>query len=365
MKYLYYILIFIFYTSCHNNTKTSDHVTELYIVLNDKKVKASDFIEKMEITMLETNDDCLISRASKVKYINEKIYILDGILNKIFIFNKDGSCDTILSKRGIGPGEYLQLLDFNVTDNELQVMDHAKAILKYDFSLKNINVEKFNSLSSRFICKNDTVFLWNEAMGSEVNYYITSINSKNNKARRYLMMPFSKNINEFPDPRMNTLIMKNDKLYASPSFSNDIYYFSNDDFNPIYKIKFNKNNFPEDKNIHEYLRQQHYIDLPYALKYNYYISDKYLIFDYYYNKRIHYCFYDMISLQLSNGIVINDYVEDFRFTPHWGNDNFLIDIVNAEHIIKYFSSLSIVNNNLKNIKEDDNPVVIIYTLKSN
>ena len=184
------ILIIIFCASCNSSTKTWEQVTELYLVLNDKTMNASDFIEKMEVIMLETNDNCLLAHTSKIKYINGKIYIFDMLTNSLLIFNKDGSCDTILSKKGIGPGDYLQMLDFNVSDNEIQIMDYARAIKKYDFNLNFIKEERINSNSSRFIYKDDTVFLWNEAIGNEVDFYITSIDIKNHQTQRYILGKF-------------------------------------------------------------------------------------------------------------------------------------------------------------------------------
>jgi hypothetical protein len=140
--------------SCKKNKqRKNDDITEIYVEINDKKTNVSDFIEKVEVIKLETNDNCLISHISKIVYENEKFYVFDMRVNSIFIFNKDGSCDTVLSKRGIGPGEYLQIIDFNVIDNYIFIMDYSRSILKYNSNMEFENEIVFNSFSSQFILK--------------------------------------------------------------------------------------------------------------------------------------------------------------------------------------------------------------------
>ena len=360
MKYIYYI-IFLLFCSC-NLQKSSDNITELYIVLNDEKKNASDFIEKMEVIVLETNDNCLISNIDKVKYINEKLYILDRNINSLFVFNKDGSCDTILSKRGVGPGEYIQVVDFNVNDKYIQIMDHARSIKKYNHDLKFVSEIKFNN-SFEFTAKDDILFLWNESTGSKTSHYISCFNTKNKETRNYLKMPFGEYINYWIGG-IDAFVTNKNNLYVSPKFGNTIYYYADNDFYPIYKIKFNKNNFPENENIYEYYDTHiQDTDLSYVFKNNYYVSDKYLIFNYDYDRNRHFCFYDMITKELSNGIINNDFVDNFRFSTRWGNDNYLIEEVAAEYVINDFPSLIDFNEQLRDLKEDDNPIIIIYTLK--
>ena len=359
MKRFYY-LILLFLCAC-NPQNTSKDITELYVEIHDKKTNISNFIEKVEVIKLETNDQCLIHTISKIIYMNEKFYIFDFGNNALFIFNRDGSCDTILSKIGMGPGEYRRMMDFHVTDNNILLMDVFRSIKKYTYDLKFTNDIELNTFSSQFIVKDDAVFLSNESTGSKDDYYFTVINTCNNDICNYLKMPFT------PPDRgqyggLNTFVINKNTVYASPKFSSIIYNYNNHNFSPKYKIKFNKLNFPEKENIYDY--DIYGPNFPYVVKRNFHISDKYLIFDYFYDKKMYHCFYNLSTEELSNGIMNNDLVENFRFFPRWGNDNYLIEEVAAEHVINHFPTLVDLNEQLKDLKEDDNPVIVLYTLKS-
>ena len=366
MKYIkkihYFLIILII--SC-NFQNESDDITELYVVLNDNQKNISDYVEKMEVIVLETNDDCLISSVAKIKYINEKLYVFDIRMNSLFVFNKDGSCDTILSKRGGGPGEYIQLIDFDVAENHIQVLEPLGAIKRYDFDLEFIGEDKFNIYSSQFIQKKDTVFLWNESTNSPNEFYITSINLNNNEIHNFLKMPIrsKKNVGAIIG-NINTFVLKNEQLYASSKLDNMIYYYSDNNFHPKYRITFDKNNFPQNQDVYEYFEEYYGDNFPYAVKENYYISDKYLVFQYYYANDRYFCFYDLTTGLLSNGKMKHDLVEDFIFFPRWGNDNYLIGAVPAESVMYDFPALSKFNEHIKDMKKDDNPVIILYTLKS-
>ena len=293
-------------------------------------------------------------------YMNEKFYIYDIGNNMIFIFNKDGSYDKKLSKKGIGPGDYIQIIDFNLIDKDILIMDHSRAIKKYNFNIEFVNEFKFNTYSSQFIIKDENIFLLNESTGLNTDYYISSINTLNNRTQNYIKMPFSSFRNDWVGG-VNAFVINNNYVYMSPKFGSIIYCYTNDNYYPKYKIKFNKNNFPENKNIYEFI---HDINFPYVVKRNYYMSDKYLIFDYLCDNIRHYGFYDKVNKTLSNGIINNDLIKEFRFFPRWGNDNYLIEEVEAEYVINDFKSLIDINEQLKELKEDDNPVIILYTLKS-
>jgi hypothetical protein len=173
-------------------------------------------------------------------------------------------------------------------------------------------------------------------------------------------MPFSLHINNWIGG-LNVFSMYSNNLYASPKFGSIIYYYTDNDFCPKYKITFSKNSFPENENIYEHILDTNF---SYVVKRNYYMSEKYLIFDYIYDENRHYCFYDLTTGELSNGIINNDLIENFRFFPRWGNSNYLIEEVDAEYVIDNFSSLRNHNEQLRDIKVDDKPVIVLYTLRS-
>lgn len=113
MKHLIFILAILFICSCKQNKEENTEAVEtLEISFHEHQIKASEFIKDAEVIKLETGDQCLIQRISKIQYIKNKLYILDADHNTLLIFNKDGSFHKRLFKVGAGPGEYAQIMDF-------------------------------------------------------------------------------------------------------------------------------------------------------------------------------------------------------------------------------------------------------------
>lgn len=354
------VLILLFVCSCNQQT-SDDYIDELYIDLDNKdKLLVSDFIEKADIIKLETNNSCLIGEISKIQYIDDRIYILDMLNNALFVFDKEGNFKDRLRKIGNAPGEYIRIMDFFVHDSCIYIMDFSKrAILAYDQNMEFINSVKYETLGSRFILSDDIIYLYNEPSGARNDFYFSSIDLRSGEVAHHISRRFLSH--KYNWSEANTFAMS-DGLYASPKYGNIIYRNENNNFDPVYRIRFSKGNFPEGENVNDYDIADS--SFPYIIREHFFISDKYLIIDYFYNESRHFCFYDKRKQTLRNGIVENDLLKDFRFFPRWHNDNFLIEEVAAYHIVTYFSSLANYNNQLKETKDDDNPIIVIYTLKS-
>lgn len=73
--------------------------------------------------VLETNNECLIRRVSKIVFYKNKIFILDGRENKIFTFNEKGDFLKCYIHLGQGPGEYISLADFTIKNDTLYLLD--------------------------------------------------------------------------------------------------------------------------------------------------------------------------------------------------------------------------------------------------
>lgn len=93
-------------------------------------------IDKMIVVPLSDNwiNDYMFSGFDNVICKNSNIYILDQRNRKIVIFNHAGEPIMNLSRRGRGPEEYLQITDFDVSDDgSILILDGQKVVLiKYD-----------------------------------------------------------------------------------------------------------------------------------------------------------------------------------------------------------------------------------------
>jgi hypothetical protein len=140
-KVLPFLLLLFFYTGCLNEKKSS---TGLYKVISidprktvDKNV--DDIIKNPVFIQLETHDDCLLKFIHKVQIVKDRIYIFNSDNGGVvYCFNMQGKYLFTIGKRGMGPGEYIYLMDIYVDESEgfIWLGDDGKRILKFDLDGK-------------------------------------------------------------------------------------------------------------------------------------------------------------------------------------------------------------------------------------
>ncbi|MDR1783172.1 MAG: 6-bladed beta-propeller [Dysgonamonadaceae bacterium] len=355
----YILLLLLVLLSCSRNRNTIENVKEINVGLNRNSIKASDFIEKFEVIKLETNDSCLIGQISKIQYIDDKIYLLDN--NSVFVFNKDGRFDKKLSKRGGGPEEYIQIMDFEVRDGFLYVLDFSKqSILKYNLNLDFRERSRFATISTAFAVKDGNCWIYNEPGGTETDCRFSCIDFRNGDSKNFVPQKFNTCNYNWSD--VNIFSSNSKDLFASPKFGNTVYLVQKNSIEPVFQIRFDNDGFPENENICDYDISSP--NFNFVIKHNFYLSDKYLILEYFHKQKRYFCIHELADGNTVSGIVENDLIKDFRFFPRWGTANFLFDAVDAQYVTEDFAFLSDYNEEIKSIKEDDNPVVVIYTLKT-
>jgi hypothetical protein len=209
----------------------------------EMKLNLSDFAESIEFIPLETDDDCLIGKALKIRYFNNKYYIGSASMqmDRIFVFSENGKYLYQLYKRGLGPDEYTEIEDFDIIDNSnivvlsysdpkiliynleqnicvlnkrLDVFPRNLAVLNNRFYLYNLGVESSQSNGTY----NHTAYSFEEldlqgnALGSfheiddisrTTTYYYSIFNNFDlNKDRLYFNFPLSNIIYEIIDNRL-------------------------------------------------------------------------------------------------------------------------------------------------------------------
>ena len=120
----YYLLILVLLTSCHPKSRSitnemfvdssSDTSCIVFEIKNNnlKNMEILDnldeIVDKVEYIPLETNSSSLIGLISMMRFYKGKFYILDSHISKaIFIFNEDGTHFKTIANVGRGPTEYI------------------------------------------------------------------------------------------------------------------------------------------------------------------------------------------------------------------------------------------------------------------
>lgn len=361
MKLLIKLFFFsiIIFTSC--NKQKDERSNDIFVPFkSDKEIKASSFIDDFKIIQLSTNDDNLIFQISKIQYLNDKIYIHDLPGNCVLIFNDDGAFNNKLNRKGAGPGEYMQIFDFYIDGDNLLILDYTQqAILRYDEDLEFINKIYFKSHGGKLIAQNNSFLIYNEPSGKEPDFQFTLLSYKGDPIKQ--LLPRNSTNHKYIWAQVNVFALNNDEKYFSPRYSDTIFSFTTDNsISPEFIVDFEEHKFPAAENINSYDISD--VDFPYLVKRNFYVSNKYLVFDYIWNTKRYFCIHNKENNTNNTGVVQNDLIHDFRFFPRWGNDNYLIEELGSELLIEHFGS-SPQFSEFTNISEDDNPFIIIYRLK--
>lgn len=163
MKYIYILIIIYILSACNENNKNSNPGDKVIdpTIESPEPSTLSQLIGNYRLIKLETTDDCLINKETKVIKHKGKFYISSD--EEILIFNNNGSYINKLSKRGNGPEDYLCLEDFNIYNtngnDEIWICD-VQNIKKYDatnFELKDLfktegeNVKRFERIDNDLI----------------------------------------------------------------------------------------------------------------------------------------------------------------------------------------------------------------------
>ncbi|WP_455673194.1 6-bladed beta-propeller [Phocaeicola sp.] len=110
--------------------------SELNLTSFDKVIKKMDFIP------LETSDSYLISRVVQVKCTDSLIFINNN-RRQVLVFDKKGKFRNQIGNNGSGPGEYREVRDFFLNKDTVKILDFCK-IENYSFTGKHIMSRKID-----------------------------------------------------------------------------------------------------------------------------------------------------------------------------------------------------------------------------
>jgi hypothetical protein len=126
---------------------------------------------------LETKEECLIKEIVKVLFHGNKMFLQDEA-QKLLVFDTNGKFLKEIGKKGKGPGEFLELRDFDIDkDGNIYILDR-KQILKYNndgtflkgFSYHFSPTDKTFCIPFQFATKdNDNFYIWGGSLGLKDN----------------------------------------------------------------------------------------------------------------------------------------------------------------------------------------------------
>ena len=351
-----YILLGLFSCNFH---QTSDTRT---ITINpsdqDQEIPLSRFISSCQFIPLETQEDCMLGEIDKIEQKNGELYVLDRSNNMICEFSMDGKHHRTLFQVGNGPGEYFQLMDFDIEGDTLYVLDFAsQRVLMYDLQFQYIKEFKYKMFSTQLAAYHDRIYLYNLKSKKGVDHKFSVYDSSGEKVGDYVERPDHANLQNYNE--CSVFIKTGSQLYLSPVYGNLIY--ACDSIEPVYQVHFTGKSFPNDRNIEE--ESIFSPDFPYLVKNNCFLSERFGLLDYFSHQVRISCVWDRTQNHVETGIIQNDLVPHYRFFPRWGNEDYLLEEISPSLLRESFSELVNKIPILNSINEDDNPVLVLYKWK--
>lgn len=114
------LLLFCFF-ACSEKKSTGDKYPDLLNEAVDT-FGYSQFVDSIKYIPLETTSACLIGDITDARITSEGIFILDRQMQTVWIFTSQGEYVDNIFKKGSGPGEYMNLHQFEYDEQKHQIV---------------------------------------------------------------------------------------------------------------------------------------------------------------------------------------------------------------------------------------------------
>lgn len=384
MKIAFLLLTFCAFSACqsrHVEEKSTSKPEE--IVINPQEVKAQLDLSKilddsLDVVVLETRDECLISEIDRFEYYKDKIFISDRVGQKILAFTSDGKFLKTIGKQGGAPGEYLSFGDYSFKGDSVVVQDrHKKSFNIYDLHSSAYREVPCGVFHWDMIPFDGTMYLVSNCLElpqGNYNLFKFDLNTAQLQAKK---LPFSEK-----DLKKSAFGLKRhaskcgDEALLIYPLNDTIYTVRKEEVLPSYIIRFTERNLPEvvdadNGNLYRYVRANRLLKgLEYMQN-----SQKYLL-GHYIDGGFKYFIYDKErqTIELGQWLVVgtlgNMVVHNVCTTP----DNILYFFVNASVLRSNWKSVrshcknesyrSRIDNVVAGLSDDSNPVLFRCRFKN-
>ena len=359
------LFIFILFSCIRSNISNKQADTGFEMIEIDdihatKEILLSDFVKEIKFTPLETSPNSFIIEISELIESGEHLFILDRSNNCVLKFSKDGKFISKIGEKGKGPGEYTQLVDIDVYEDEVYLLDFStQKILVYD--------SEELSFITDFRCPDGSIEM--KGFQDKFIFYCTSFSSGSYPSL-YLTDKDGSNHQKLIDSEYAQASIKigGSSIFCgegliSRSNESNLYALSNDSLYTKYKINFGRREMPkmrltEDYNIFDK-------DFNYCYRYKTYNCNNVLLFDFFETgepiKRL-YCVYEKETKKNMWGAVKNNFgYENLPFYPTFSTSESLIGVLSPE--IFNSSENPVVIPQLNPPQITDNPILVFFNLK--
>lgn len=415
---IYYILIllpFIIVSCSISDKKITEQYPVIDLVGSVKKYQmayCSDYFSSIELIPLETKAECLLPVVPFPRIrCKDGFFFMSG--ESLYAFDSSGKFLNPIGKKGQGPGEYILPSNFFLnTDRPVVYVADLKKILEYDFDgnhIRSIDKPEFdNNLLTNISYVGDDLFIGDVYNDGEIKYKYYLFNRDGEIINCFPNHIFFNKEKEVTGTRALEAIRIDHQLYLKDYINDTLYVLNDSKLQPAYVFGLGKYSYPM-----EYLENFN-MDNPFPLnsfrfgsglgivgtpKFFFYkiivpkslpkpkakLRNNSLLGELKPDESSVYGIYDIekkknilldTDKHLQKGFV-NDLNGGLPIIPrYYAGDNIVVDVWNAEDMKEilteeYFASQEIkdpqahqkLKEVLKNLREEDNPVVVVVKLK--
>ena len=373
MKNLILLLWVVVLGSCQSAKDVDSSVKKVLLDINaDQELRLSEIADTVEVIPLEQTYDSDIALVERIIPYKGHYYILNTLSfnnGQLLVFDKDGKFLLSTAKRlGQGPDDYFRMTSMDVTDDGLISIYEGFRIREYDMDLNLVNsyfpqlpdsIHNAQEMRKHIKLDKDT-YLFRDYQYT--SYYSVSKDSVFGIKHEHYHPKSCAIVNNL------RLLEHKGEIYFSPSYICDTLYRVNTAehrMEPV--IAFHSE---EDINLDE---------MPDDMTFQYYVeymmnTEKMFMLDKVHLPHADFCFMANVK-DKKGGVVYRDkhgkvkvyYHKDTQTfpVPNTVYENKLVFAAMPEHIEKIDMTLVDAESleRIKDLKEDDNQVLVIYTLK--
>lgn len=382
MKFIKYCIPALIVLTCACKGKKieqpdSTHIETISVDTSQKKIDYKQLFSTWKIVPLQTSRNSLIGAISRMYSFNGRYYVLDKKTSSVLIFKNDGVFIDKIQASGYGPGEYTDLMDFCINEQNKQLILYSHRpykLLTYDLDGHFLEERRLKELYDNIAYDNGRILFMNSRYSRGNLLLSKDLNNKNEKD--FLRPnPSSKLFQNFRLITPN--VIKSRSINITFPYSDTIYNYHNDSLSARYVINF-KNKVPVNlvKTAKDpFFVYKNVITNNYGLAItNFKETKDFVYFSYGPNILVFYSKKDKATKTFKFIVNNDEHIEFGQFFAHDGDDN---DVTSIYPSYRFKSIMSAYKKNrttwaqvpqkLKDIdaasSADSNPLLIIYTLK--
>ncbi|MFA7451276.1 MAG: 6-bladed beta-propeller [Bacteroidales bacterium] len=197
MKIVLIILIAVIISGCNSHIKQNNSFPEFEISIKDNfhLSEWDDQIEDIHFIPLETKNKIIMGEIQKIIFKNNRIFIKCW-KSGIFIFDEEGRFINLIGQKGKAPFQVYHLFDFSISsEGRLYLLDNGKLLIfnqdghpisESFFDIKN---KKLGHTINLYAFNTDTLYFWHKSDEVEYKYHLTLSDSTGDIKK--MMMPYT------------------------------------------------------------------------------------------------------------------------------------------------------------------------------